>query len=74
MDVLTGPQSTGEQRGTLCELAGLYGLVPTVNTHVDWLTVGALYCIAGWQLCADALSDVALAEAFGVPVKDLPLS
>ncbi|BDM70561.1 hypothetical protein HEK616_40480 [Streptomyces nigrescens] len=74
ISVLTGPQGTEEQRGTLCELAGLYGLLPVIATRVDWLTVSVLYCVAGWQSCADALSDVALAECFGVPVKDLPLN
>ncbi|MGW1828875.1 hypothetical protein ACWCO0_09465 [Streptomyces tubercidicus] len=72
MKVLTGPMMSQEQRGTLCELAGLYGLLPAIACRLDWLTVDVLYRLAGWDLCPDALSDVSIAEAYGIPVKDFP--
>jgi hypothetical protein len=43
-----------------------------MNDGVAWLDVTALYRMAGWECCAQAMADVGIADAFGWPVKDLP--
>jgi hypothetical protein len=71
MRVLTGPQNSPEQRGNLAELAGLHGLTPSLTADVQWWNVSTLYRACGWDTCACAVADVAIADAFGIPVLDL---
>lgn len=70
MDVLTGPQTSQEQRDDLLEMAGYHGLT-LAAPDVHWWDVDHLYCAAGWQCCPAALADVACADAFGVKRLDL---
>lgn len=69
MIILTGPQSTVEQRGELDELAGLMDAKLTCSSDVQWATVTTLYALRGWELCPHAVADVDIADAFGLSVQ-----
>jgi hypothetical protein len=69
--MLTGPQRTPDELGALHEMAGLLD-AQLMNDGVAWLDVTALYRMAGWECCAQAMADVGIADAFGWPMKDLP--
>ncbi|MEU7243365.1 hypothetical protein [Streptomyces sparsogenes] len=72
MIILTGPQRTPDEVGDLAELAGLMECaVTTSDTSIIWAEVSAMYRLDGWEACPLALADVAVAEACGVPIKDL---
>lgn len=70
MDVLTGPQTTSDQREDLAELAGLHRLIPAAP-DLPWWEADHLYCAPGWEQCPQALADVGIADAFGVKRLDL---
>ncbi|MFD5198853.1 hypothetical protein ACFWM7_01520 [Streptomyces sp. NPDC058375] len=42
-----------------------------VTDRPTFADVTGLYRLAGWECCAQALADVALAVSFGWPIKDL---
>jgi hypothetical protein len=71
MIVMTGPQRTAEERGDLAETAGLHGALLVGEHPIAWAAVRALYRLAGWRSCPLALSDVAMADALCIPVRDL---
>jgi hypothetical protein len=73
MLVMTGPQSTDDERGDLAEVAGLHGALLVHEHHVIWPEVTALYRLHGWDACPLALADVALADALQVPMFDLTM-
>jgi hypothetical protein len=69
--ILTGPQGTDEERGFLEEMAGLFDAHLTISGSVEWATVTALYCLSGWEKCSLAVADVAIAEAFGLVIRNV---
>ncbi|MFD4699815.1 hypothetical protein [Streptomyces niveus] len=68
---MTGPQSTPDQRGDLCELAGLHGARLASDVDIRWSDVRTLIVLPGWESCPLASADVALADALGLPVTPL---
>lgn len=71
MIVLTGPRSTPEQLGDLMELAGLTALPLLHHSEGVLIDATTLYRAAGWEFCPLALADVAVAESYGLLIKDL---
>ncbi|MGP3750844.1 hypothetical protein [Streptomyces sp. IBSNAI001] len=71
MYVLTGPRSTTEQTGSLMELAGLTGLPLLHHSEGGLIDATTLYRAPGWDSCPLALADVAIADAYGLLIKDL---
>lgn len=69
MIIVTGPQSTTEDRESLAEAAGLLEAHLTCSTDVLWIDVSALYCLDGWEICPLAVADVSVAEAMDIPIK-----
>lgn len=68
MIILTGPQTTADQRGDLYEMAGLIGATPAFRSGVQWADVERLLHMSGWESCPLAVADVDVATALGVPV------
>jgi hypothetical protein len=71
--ILTGPQGTDEECGFLVEMSGLLDAHLTISGAVEWATVTALYCLAGWEKCPLAVADVAIAEAFGLGIRHVSI-
>lgn len=71
MIIVTGPQSTDDEMGSVVEMAALLDGLPAFSAVVQWATATALYCLAGWEKCSLAVADVTIAEAFGLPVHHL---
>ena len=72
MEMLTGPQTTADQRGDLSETAGLLGLT-LVKTIADLWDAKRLWLLPGWDVCSTALADVDAAMAWAVPVSELAM-
>ncbi|MGW2515031.1 hypothetical protein ACWC0A_37815 [Streptomyces scopuliridis] len=68
MIILTGPQTSADERGDLDEMAGLLDARLTCSTDVVWADVTAFYCMDGWERCSLATADVGVARAFGLPI------
>lgn len=66
MIILTGPQTTDDERGDLIEAAGLIDARLTSSTDIDWFAVTAFFLLDGWETCPLAVADVAVASAFGL--------
>jgi hypothetical protein len=66
--IITGPQDTDEQRGTLDEMAGLLGARTVSSGDIPWRDVTDMYCLDGWEACPLAVADVKIAELFGLSV------
>lgn len=71
MIIITGPQSTADERGTLIELAGLLDVRPACGADVVWAEVTDIYHLDGWEMCPYGAADVQFASALGVPVHPL---
>ncbi|MFB7919360.1 hypothetical protein [Streptomyces sp. NPDC056061] len=73
MIILTGPQRTPDEVGDLTEVAGFLGAVILDGDEVRWALadVDVFYRTPGWEHCTRAVTDVAIAEACGWPIKDL---
>lgn len=54
-------------------MAALLGALPAYSAAIQWATVTALYCLAGWETCSLAVADVAVADALGLTVRHLPV-
>ncbi|MFB7114090.1 hypothetical protein [Streptomyces sp. NPDC056291] len=73
MIIITGPQSTDEERGQLEELSGLLNAGTVSAGDVSWGDVTDLYCLEGWESCPLAVADVKIAELFGLTVTHIAL-
>ncbi len=71
MIVLTGPQSTDEDRGNLVEMSGLLGAPLTCSTAVEWSAVTSMYRLEGWKRCPLAVADVTTGEMFDLKMIDV---
>jgi hypothetical protein len=71
--IITGPQATDDEVGDVEEMAALLGALPAYSAAIQWATVTALYCLAGWETCSLAVADVAVADALGLTVRHLPV-
>jgi hypothetical protein len=69
--IVTGPQLTDDDAGSIEDAASLLGGVPAFKVVIEWATATALYCLAGWEICPLAVADVTIAESFGLPVHHL---
>ncbi|MEV7425206.1 hypothetical protein [Streptomyces sp. NPDC091212] len=69
--IMTGPQSTADEREDLAELAGLYGALLACDPGVNWASATGAYCAHGWEVCPLAVADVAIAGALGIDVRYL---
>lgn len=72
MIIVTGPQSTPDEREDLAEAAGLLDAHLTVEHDIQLADATALFCLPGWEACPLAVADVGIAEALDIPVKTLP--
>lgn len=70
MLVITGPQRTPDERGDLIEMSALMDAVRMTDSPA-FADVTGMYRLAGWDCCAQATADVALAVSFGWTIKDL---
>lgn len=66
--IVTGPQTTDDERGQLAELAGLMDAHTVTCPDVLWATVTEMVALDGWELCPAAVADVTIAESLGIPV------
>ncbi|MET7939689.1 hypothetical protein [Streptomyces sp. NPDC005302] len=73
MIILTGPQSTDDERGFLEEMAAFFDAKLTCGCSVEWAAVTDLYCLPGWEGCSTAVADVSIAEAFGLLIRYIVL-
>ncbi|MFJ5103225.1 hypothetical protein [Streptomyces sp. NPDC088554] len=69
--IMTGPQSTADEREDLAELAGLYGALLAYSPGLNWADANDVYCAAGWEKCSLAAADIAIADALGIDVQYL---
>ncbi|HLL34170.1 MAG TPA: hypothetical protein VK545_09825 [Streptomyces sp.] len=71
MIIVTGPQSTDDERGLIAEVAGVLDGLPAYSVTLQWAAATALYVLSGWEKCPTAVADVAIAETFKIMVKYL---
>ncbi|WP_425842190.1 hypothetical protein [Streptomyces fractus] len=71
MIIITGPQSSDEDRETLADAASIFNALPAFKVVAQWVAATVLYCLSGWESCPRAVADVAIAESFGIAVRHL---
>jgi hypothetical protein len=69
--IVTGPQTTDDDRASIADLASLVDGLPAYSAVSQWATATALYCLSGWDSCPLAVADVTAAETFGLPISHL---
>ncbi|MET9126949.1 hypothetical protein [Streptomyces sp. NPDC004528] len=66
--IVTGPQTTSDEREDLAELAGRLDAHTATCPDVRWADVTEMVALDGWELCPASVADVTIAESLGVPV------